>query len=120
MLCPKCKIEMYRDDDLNNLIMVHACVICGRRVYDGYPSRKGERAQRRWEAQELKNVKLFALKMDKKGMLSEVGKQQKPMTEAEEELLRVKRELAEVKMERDLLKKAAAYFAKESQKGTRS
>jgi transposase len=58
--------------------------------------------------------------MDKKGVLSEVGAQQKPMTEAEAELLRVKRELAEVKMERDLLKKAAAYFAKESQKGTRS
>jgi transposase len=30
------------------------------------------------------------------------------------ELARLKRELAEVKMERDLLKKAAAYFAKES------
>jgi len=30
------------------------------------------------------------------------------------ELTRLKRELAEVKMERDILKKAAAYFAKES------
>lgn len=36
------------------------------------------------------------------------------------ELVRVRRELAEVRMERDLLKKAAAYFAKESQRGTRS
>ena len=62
----------------------------------------------------------YWLKMDKKGMLPGVGRQQKPMTETEAELLRVKRELAEVKMERDLLKKAAAYFAKESQKGTRS
>ena len=30
------------------------------------------------------------------------------------ELARAKRELAEVRMERDLLKKAAAYFARES------
>jgi transposase len=58
--------------------------------------------------------------MKRKGSLSEVGKQQKPRSEVEMELLRVKRELAEVKMERDLLKKAAAYFAKESQRGTRS
>jgi len=35
------------------------------------------------------------------------------------ELGRVKKELAETKMERDLLKKAAAYFAKESLPGTR-
>ena len=62
----------------------------------------------------------YWLKMDKKGTLSEVGKHQKPMSETEMELLRLRRELAEVKMERDLLKKAAAYFAKESQPGTRS
>ena len=62
----------------------------------------------------------YWLKMDKKGMLSGVGTHQKPMTETEMELLRLRRELAEVKMERDLLKKAAAYFAKESQPGTRS
>jgi transposase len=36
------------------------------------------------------------------------------------ELARLKRELAEVKMERDILKKAAAYFAKGSLPGTRS
>jgi transposase len=30
------------------------------------------------------------------------------------ELARLRRELAQVKMERDILKKAAAYFAKES------
>lgn len=50
----------------------------------------------------------------RQGKLGEVGKNQKPLTELEMELARVKRELAEVKMERDLLKKAAAYFAKES------
>jgi len=36
------------------------------------------------------------------------------------ELARLKREIAELKMERDILKNAAAYFAKESMKGTRS
>ena len=66
MICPKCNIEMYRDDDLSNLIMVHACVICGRRIYDGYPTRRGERAQRRWENQEMKTVKLVCQKTDKK------------------------------------------------------
>jgi transposase len=35
------------------------------------------------------------------------------------ELVRMKKELAEVKMEREILKKAAAYFAKESLPGTR-
>ena len=35
--------------------------------------------------------------------------------EVEAELAKTRKELAEVKMERDLLKKAAAYFAKESQ-----
>jgi transposase len=51
--------------------------------------------------------------------LGEVGKLQKPLTDVEQELIRVKRELAVVKMERDILKKAAAYFAKESLPGTR-
>jgi transposase len=35
-------------------------------------------------------------------------------------LAKIRRELATVKMERDILKKAAAYFAKESLPGTRS
>ncbi len=55
----------------------------------------------------------------KKGKLSEVGKSHKPLTEVEMENYRLRRELAEVKMERDILKKAAAYFAKESQRGAR-
>jgi hypothetical protein len=67
MLCPKCKIDMYRDDDLVNLIMVHACVICGRRVYDGYPTRMGEKAQAKWEHEEMRNVKHYASAMEKKG-----------------------------------------------------
>jgi transposase len=40
----------------------------------------------------------------KAGKLKTVGQRQKPLTDLEMELNRVKRELAEVKMERDLLK----------------
>ncbi len=59
------------------------------------------------------------VKAYKAGKLGNIGKSQRPLTEMEMELARVKRELAEVKMERDILKKAAAYFAKESLPGTR-
>jgi transposase len=62
----------------------------------------------------------YWVKAHKTGKLAEVGKTQKPLTEIEMENYRLKRELAEVKMERDILKKAAAYFAKESLPGTRS
>lgn len=48
------------------------------------------------------------------GKLGEVGKSHRPLSDIERELLEVKRELALTKMERDILKKAAAYFAKES------
>lgn len=44
----------------------------------------------------------------------------KPISDVEAEMSRLRRELAEARMERDLLKKAAAYFAKESLQGTRS
>ncbi|KVU28974.1 transposase [Burkholderia ubonensis] len=45
----------------------------------------------------------------KVGKLNDVGRHQKPLTEVGVELARVKRELLEVKMERDLLKKFATY-----------
>jgi len=61
----------------------------------------------------------YWVKAHKAGKLREVGKTHKPLTEIEMELARTKRELAEVKMERDILKKAAAYFAKESLPSTR-
>ena len=61
----------------------------------------------------------YWLKASKSGKLGEIGKAQKPLTELEMELARAKKELAEVKMERDILKKAAAYFARESLHGTR-
>lgn len=48
------------------------------------------------------------------GKLAEVGKGQRLPSELELELARTRKELAEVKLERDLLKKCAAYFAKES------
>ena len=59
------------------------------------------------------------VKACKAGRLSEVGKSQRPLTEIEIELYRTRKELAEVKMERDILKKADAYFARESLPGTR-
>ena len=59
------------------------------------------------------------VKAHKAGRLGELGKTYRPLTEVEMELARAKKELAEVKMERDILKKAAAYFARESLPGTR-
>ena len=53
------------------------------------------------------------------GRLGEVGKSYRPLTEIERELSKVKKENAELRMERDILKKAAAYFARESLPGTR-
>ena len=61
----------------------------------------------------------YWVKAYKAGKLGEIGKMQKPLTEIEMELARTRKELAEVKMERDILKKAAAYFARESLPGTR-
>lgn len=48
------------------------------------------------------------------GQLAEVGKDRRVPTEIEVELARLRKELAETRLERDLLKKCAAYFAKES------
>jgi transposase len=59
------------------------------------------------------------VKKFKAGRLGEIGKTYRPLTEIEMELARTRKELAEVKMERDILKKAAAYFARESLPGTR-
>lgn len=43
-----------------------------------------------------------------------VSSPRQPVTELEAEVSRLRRELAEMKQERDLLKKATAYFAKDS------
>ncbi len=67
------------------------------------------------DAVELSNwVKAY-----KAGNLKEIGKNYRRLTEIVMELARVKRELIETRMERDLLKKAAAYFARETQPGPR-
>ena len=59
------------------------------------------------------------VKAAKAGKLGDVGKKYRPLTEVEMELARTKKELATVKMECEILKKAAAYFARESLPGTR-
>jgi transposase len=53
---------------------------------------------------------------------SSVGSAALPPTVAElqAEVARLRKELARTEMERDIVKKAAAYFAKESLQGTRS
>ncbi len=59
------------------------------------------------------------VKASKAGKLGEIGKNYRPLTEVEIELARVKKENVTLKMECEILKKAAAYFAKESLTGTR-
>lgn len=48
------------------------------------------------------------------GKLGLVGASRRPVTDLEAEVSRLRRELAEARMERDILKKATAYFAKVS------
>jgi transposase len=48
------------------------------------------------------------------GRLPEVGKTQKSLSEMELEHARLKKVLAETQLERDFLKKCAAYFVRES------
>ena len=59
------------------------------------------------------------VKASKAGKLGDIGKNYRPLTEVEIELARTKKELATVKMECEILKKAAAYFARESLPSTR-
>jgi len=62
----------------------------------------------------------YWVRAEREGVLSRVGSQAKTLTEEQMEVARLKREVAELKMERDFLTKAAAYFAKGPQSGTRS
>jgi transposase-like protein len=59
------------------------------------------------------------VKAYKDGKLGDVGRNYRPLTEVEMELARIKKENATLKMENEILKKAAAYFARESLPGTR-
>jgi transposase len=56
----------------------------------------------------------------RRGQLGELGAPRRPVTDLEAEVSRLKRELAEARMERDILKKATAYFAKAQLPGTPS
>ena len=55
----------------------------------------------------------------RRGQLATLGESRRPVTELEAEVSRLKRDLAEARMERDILKKATAYFAKAQLPGTR-
>ena len=59
------------------------------------------------------------VKAYQEGKLGEIGKTFRPLTEIEMELARMRRENSTLKMENEILKKAAAYFARESLPGTR-
>ncbi len=54
------------------------------------------------------------------GKVSARHETRKPVTELDAEVSTLTRDLAEARMERDILKKATAYFARESLPGTRS
>ena len=60
------------------------------------------------------------VKAYQEGKLGEIGKTYWPMTEVEMELAKVKKENTTLKMENEILKKAAAYFARESLPGMRT
>ena len=56
----------------------------------------------------------------RRGPLATLGESRRPVTDLEAELARLTRDLAEARMERDILKKATAYVAKAPRPGTRS
>ena len=60
-----------------------------------------------------KSTITYWIRAEKKGRPSDVGGSKKPLSESEIELLNLKRELAQVKMERDILKKAFSVPCKE-------
>ncbi|MBK8276222.1 MAG: transposase [Nitrospira sp.] len=55
----------------------------------------------------------------RQGQLATLGERRRPVTELEAELSRLKRELAEARMERAILQQATAYGAKAPRPGTR-
>lgn len=59
-----------------------------------------------------KSTITYWIRAEKKGRPSDVGGSKKPLSESEIELLNLKRELAQVKMERDILKKAFSVLCK--------
>jgi transposase-like protein len=59
------------------------------------------------------------VRASKSGKLRDIGKGYRQLTEVEIELVRIKKQNATLKMENEILKRAAAYFARESLQGTR-
>jgi transposase len=55
-----------------------------------------------------------------RGKVGETPAGSQTVAELEQENARLRKELAEARLERDILKKATAYFARESLPGTRS
>ena len=56
----------------------------------------------------------------RRGTSTKVAPGSRSVPELEAEVTKLRKELAEARMERDIVKKAAAYFARESLPGTRS
>jgi transposase len=56
----------------------------------------------------------------RRGTLPKVAPGSRSVPELEAEVTKLRKELAEARMERDIVKNAAAYFARESLPGTRS
>lgn len=56
----------------------------------------------------------------KRGSAPKAAPGSRSVPELEAEVAKLRKELAEARMERDIVKKAAAYFARESLPGTRS
>lgn len=62
----------------------------------------------------ISDVTLYAW-LKKSGWKSGESREKRKLSESEEENRILKQEIRKLKMERDILKKAAAYFARESQ-----
>jgi hypothetical protein len=57
MECGKCGFKwMHRDYDSRHSIEAYTCLICGNRLYPGYPKRYGRTEQKVWETENILKV----------------------------------------------------------------